>query len=253
MKNFTNRKEHLRFLGKPLPGLHEIECFLPEEHIFLLERYGAWMAALLNKEIKPLTEAQKSFIQAVNGNRSAKNSFRGTTEDEHYVILDYAPTSFKGNSIKRYSAKNDYPNLRINEIEKLNQFKKAWIKSKDVRNRIQDQLIKQERQLTNSVTAELNKRERQLSNRIGVNPVITRNRDMAEFYKRERQPNNRVTNVGSCSNYDTKYNESSNSGGGFGFITGIILAVLAFSIVPVIPVIIAFFAGHWMNYNLGKD
>ena len=37
----------------------------------------------------------------------------------------------------------------------------------------------------------------------------------------------------------------------FGFFTGIVLAVLAFSIVPVIPVIVAFFAGQWLNYTFG--
>ena len=95
-----------------------------------------------------------------------------------------------------------------------------------MRNRIQDQLAKRERQLTNSVTAELDKRERQLTNR--------------------------VTNVGSFSNYKTKHNEDSNLGGGFGFITGIVLAVLSFSIVPVIPVVLAFFAGHWLNYTFGN-
>jgi hypothetical protein len=31
------------------------------------------------------------------------------------------------------------------------------------------------------------------------------------------------------------------------------LAVLAFSIVPIIPVIIAFIAGHWVSYNFGKN
>jgi len=102
----------------------------------------------------------------------------------------------------------------------------SLIDSVIVRDRNQDQLVKKEQQLTNSVTAELVKRERQLTNS--------------------------VTNVGSFTNYETKHNEDSNLGGGFGFITGIVLAVLSFSIVPVIPVVLAFFAGHWVNYNFGE-
>ena len=226
MANYFDRKEHLRFIGKPLSRLNDIAYLLPEDHICLLERYGAWMEALLSKEIKPLTEAQKKFIQVVNGNILVKRSNGCITEKQQDVILNYAPTSFRVNGIKRSSANNAFPNLGISEAQKLNLFEKVWIDSVIVRDRNQDQLVKKEQQLTNSVTAELVKRERQLTNR--------------------------VTNVGSFSNHKTKHNEDSNLGGGFGFITGIVLAVLSFSIVPVIPVVLAFFAGHWMNYNFGK-
>jgi len=227
MANNFDRKEHFRFIGKPLSRLNDIAHLLPEDHICLLERYGAWMEALLSKEIKPLTEAQKKFTQVVNGNILVKSSNGCITEKQQDVILNYSPTCFRANGIKRYSANNVSPNLGISESQKLNLFKQVWINSVIVRDRNQAELVKRERQLTNSVTAELDKRERKLSNR--------------------------VTNVGSFSNYKTKHNEDSNLGGGFGFITGIVLAVLAFSIVPVIPIILAFFAGHWLNYNFGKN
>jgi len=227
MANYFDRKEHLRFIGKPLSRLNDIAYLLPEDHICLLERYGAWMEALVSKEIKPLTKAQKRFIQAVNGNRFVKSSNGRITEKQQDVILNYAPTSFRLNGIKRYSANNAFPNLGISEAQKLNLFEKVWINSVIVTDRNQAELVKKERQLTNSVTAELVKRERRLTNS--------------------------VTNVGSFSNHKTKHNEDSNLGGGFGFITGIVLAVLAFSIVPVIPIILAFFAGHWLNYNFGKN
>ena len=42
-----DRKEHLRFIGKPLSRLNDIAYLLPEDHICLLERYGAWMEAFL--------------------------------------------------------------------------------------------------------------------------------------------------------------------------------------------------------------
>jgi uncharacterized protein YifE (UPF0438 family) len=160
----TDRKEHLSYIGEPFSGLNEILYLLPNEQINLLKNYGAWMEALVRKEIKPLTEAQKRFIEVAHGNRIGRT-----------------------------------------------RFEKAWINSK-----------------------------------------ILEDRNRTDPFVRENQLSARVSNVGSFSNSETIHNGNSNSDGAFGFITGIVLAVLAFSIVPIIPVIIAFFAGHWVNYTFGK-
>ena len=157
-------ERHLNFLGKPFPGLNGIAGRLHNDHVYLLENYGAWMEALVRKEIKPLTEAQKRFIQVAHGNRIGRT-----------------------------------------------RFEKAWINSKNLKDRNQTDLIIRQNQLSK-----------------------------------------RVSNVGSFSNSETIHNGNPNSDGAFGFFTGIVLAVLAFSIVPVIPVIVAFFAGHWLNYTFGK-
>ena len=160
----SETEKHFKFLGKPLASLNQISDLIPKDQLFLLEQYGAWMEALVRKEIRPLTEAQKRFIQVAHGNRIG-----------------------------------------------ITRFEKAWINSK-----------------------------------------ILKDRNRTDLIARENQLSPRVSNVGSFSNSRTMDSDYSNSGGGFGFITGIILAVLAFSIVPVIPVIVAFFAGHWVNYNFGK-
>ena len=160
----SEKEKHFKFLGKPLASLNEISGLIPKDQLFLLEQYGAWMEALVKNEIKPMTKAQKRFIQVAYGNRN------GSTR-----------------------------------------FEKAWINSK-----------------------------------------ILKDRNRTDLIARENKLSTRVSNVGSFSNSERIHSDYSNSGGGFGFITGIILAVLAFSIVPVIPVIVAFFAGHWVNYNFGK-
>ena len=211
MRYFADRNEHFRLLGKPLSGLDEIIDFLPEEHIYVLEQYGAWMEALVSRKIKPLTEAQKTFIHAANGGRSVNTKFGHASEEEQNLILEYAPTSFWGIRTKRFPTEHAYPNLGVTEIENLKLFKKAWANSDVLRNTIQTKPIKKEQ------------------------PLSTRN-----------------TNVNSITNYQPRNNQNLNAEGGFGFITGIILAVLAFSIVPVIPVILAFFAGHWLNYTFGN-
>ena len=85
-----------------------------------------------------------------------------------------------------------------------------------------------------------------------INSLIVKNSNRTDLITRETQLSERVSNVRSFSNSESINNEKSDLGGGFGFLTGIVLAVLAFSIVPVIPVIIAFIAGHWLSYNFGK-
>ena len=161
----TARKEHLSYIGEPFSGLNVIVGLLPKDQINLLNNYGAWLEALVRKEIKPLTEAQKRFIQVAHGNRIGRT-----------------------------------------------RFEKAWVNSK-----------------------------------------ILKDRNRTDLITRETHLSARVSNVGRFSNPKTMHSGHSNSEGGFGFITGIVLAVLAFSIVPVIPVIIAFIAGHWVNYNFGKN
>ena len=161
----TARKEHLSYIGEPFSGLNVIVGLLPKDQINLLNNYGAWLEALVRKEIKPLTEAQKRFIQVAHGNRIGRT-----------------------------------------------RFEKAWVNSK-----------------------------------------ILKDRNRTDLITRETHLSARVSNVRSFSNSESINNEKSDLGGGFGFLTGIVLAVLAFSIVPVIPVIIAFIAGHWVNYNFGKN
>ena len=160
----SEQEEHLKFIGKPLPGLTEIAGQIRKDHAYLLENYGAWMDALVKHKIQPLTEARRKFIKV------AKGKLPGDTC-----------------------------------------FENAWI-----------------------------------------NSLIVKNSNRTDLITRETQLSTRVSNVGSFSNSKTMHSGHSNLGGGLGFITGIVLAVLAFSIVPVIPVIIAFIAGHWLSYNFGK-
>ena len=60
--------EHGKYLGRPLRDLKELADWIPSNEIYLLEKYGAWMEALVRQEIKPVTEDQKRFIKVVNEN-----------------------------------------------------------------------------------------------------------------------------------------------------------------------------------------
>ena len=75
MAKTSEYEKHLKFLGKPLPGLNEIVGRLHKDHVYLLENYGAWMEALVKNTIQPLTEAQKKFVEVANGNRNEATRF----------------------------------------------------------------------------------------------------------------------------------------------------------------------------------
>ena len=162
--------EHGKYLGRPLRDLKELADWIPSNEIYLLEKYGAWMEALVRQEIKPVTEDQKRFIKVVNENGPLENSFE-----------------------------------------------KAWGNAVYARKRNQTRLNR---------------------------------RNQTQLVKRERRLSTRPANFNGISNRDPMENTYIKPSGGIGFLAGICLAVLAFSIVPVIPVVIAFFAGHWVSKNI---
>ena len=162
--------EHGKYLGRPLRDLKELADWIPSNQMYLLEKYGAWMEALVRQEIKPVTEDQKRFIKVVNENGPLENSFE-----------------------------------------------KAWGNAVYARKRNQTRLNR---------------------------------RNQTQLVKRERRLSTRPANFNGISNRDPMENTYIKPSGGIGFLAGICLAVLAFSIVPVIPVVIAFFAGHWVSKNI---
>ena len=62
-ENDSLRDAHLNYIGKTLNGLTGVASKLTKEDTSILWKYGAWMDALLKKEIQPFTEAQKIFIE----------------------------------------------------------------------------------------------------------------------------------------------------------------------------------------------
>ena len=177
--------EHGKYLGRPLRDLKELADWIPSNEIYLLEKYGAWMEALVRQEIKPVTEDQKRFIKVVNENGPLENSFEKAW----------------GNAVS---------------ARKKN-FEKAWGNAVPARKRNQTRRIK---------------------------------KNQTQLVKRERRLSTRPANFNGISNHDPMENTYIKPSGGIGFLAGICLAVLAFSIVPVIPVVIAFFAGHWVSKNI---
>ena len=91
--------EHGKYIGRPLRDLKELADWIPSNEIYLLEKYGAWMEALVRQEIKPVTEDQKRFIKVVNENGPLENSFEKAWGNAVYAR--------KRNQTRRIKKKSD--------------------------------------------------------------------------------------------------------------------------------------------------
>ncbi len=79
MENESLRDDHLNYIGKTLNGLKEVSSNLTKEEASILRKYGAWMEALLNKEIQPFSEAQNNFIENMSLSGVAEGYIKGDT------------------------------------------------------------------------------------------------------------------------------------------------------------------------------
>lgn len=66
--------DHKALLREQYEVRCDIDALAPNE-VHLLERYGAWLAALAEGRISPFTEEQKAFLEVVIGNRLAQTKF----------------------------------------------------------------------------------------------------------------------------------------------------------------------------------
>ena len=78
-ENDSLRDAHLNYIGKTLNGLTGVASELTKEDTSILGKYGAWMEALLKKEIQPFTEAQKIFIENMSLDGVAEGYIKGNT------------------------------------------------------------------------------------------------------------------------------------------------------------------------------
>ena len=85
-ENDSLRDAHLNYIGQTLYGLTEIASKLTKEHTSILRKYGAWMEALLKKEIQPFTEAQKKFIEKLSLGGVVEGYIKGDTIFEEVWI-----------------------------------------------------------------------------------------------------------------------------------------------------------------------
>ena len=77
--NDSLRDAHLNYIGKTLNGLTGVSSKLTKEDTSILGKYGAWMEALLKKEIQPFTEAQKKFIEKMSLGGVVEGYIKGDT------------------------------------------------------------------------------------------------------------------------------------------------------------------------------
>ena len=71
----TFRIDHKKLIGHYLSDLANIGYMLTIEERNILNKYGAWMEALISEEIPPLTSAQRRFINVHKGLEEVESEF----------------------------------------------------------------------------------------------------------------------------------------------------------------------------------
>ena len=70
----TNKKQ-LKYLGKPISDINSLRDIFSEEELKIINKYGAWMEALADRKIEPITPEQKRFVEVSIGNAEPKSEF----------------------------------------------------------------------------------------------------------------------------------------------------------------------------------
>ncbi len=71
----TNKKQ-LKYLGKPISDINSLRDIFSEEELKIINKYGAWMEALADRKIEPITPEQKRFVEVSIGNAEPKSEFK---------------------------------------------------------------------------------------------------------------------------------------------------------------------------------
>ncbi|MCW7551602.1 DUF413 domain-containing protein [Endozoicomonas gorgoniicola] len=71
----SKREQHIKFIGKSLSDIASIGWLLTVRERNVLQKYGAWMEALMNGSLQPVTEEQEHFISAASGKIKATTEY----------------------------------------------------------------------------------------------------------------------------------------------------------------------------------
>lgn len=78
MGNKSAQDAHKELIGKHLSDIAKIGYKLTKRERTILNKYGAWMEALISSQITPFTLEQTRFIEVSKGQAEAKTEFELT-------------------------------------------------------------------------------------------------------------------------------------------------------------------------------
>ena len=67
MEQEKENEDHLKYLGKPVSDIDSLRNIFSGEELKIINKYGAWMEALAEHKIKPITPEQKRFVEVSIG------------------------------------------------------------------------------------------------------------------------------------------------------------------------------------------
>ena len=65
MGQVKENEDHLKYLGKSISDINSLGNIFSEEELKIINKYGAWMEALAEHKIKPITPEQKRFVEEI--------------------------------------------------------------------------------------------------------------------------------------------------------------------------------------------
>lgn len=68
-------EDQLKYLGKPILDINSLGNIFSEEELKIINKYGAWMEALADREIEPITPEQKRFVDVSVGIAEPKSEY----------------------------------------------------------------------------------------------------------------------------------------------------------------------------------
>ena len=75
MDQAKENEDHLKYLGQPISDINSLRNIFSEEELKIINKYGAWMEALADREIEPITPEQKRFVDVSVGIAEPKSEY----------------------------------------------------------------------------------------------------------------------------------------------------------------------------------
>jgi len=116
MEQETENEDHLRYLGKPISDINSLRKIFSEEELKIINKYGAWMEALVDRKIEPITPEQKRFVDVSIGIAEQKSEY-----EKIWMKIFYARNNHlieQKNAIRKIPQKiKDYVDRHLLDIE----------------------------------------------------------------------------------------------------------------------------------------
>ena len=100
MGQVKENEDHLKYLGKSISDINSLGNIFSEEELKIINKYGAWMEALAEHKIKPITPEQKRFVEVSIG-------------------IEEPQSEYEKLWMKIFQARNDSPYLKYKKKSKF--------------------------------------------------------------------------------------------------------------------------------------